>query len=91
MKRWPGDNLPVFSNEDHRESLEMFVAVLNKKELLKTVNSEDIRKRVQSILRERRRQIRKGYSYNVCLLFALYVLTLIMNVDTIMSNSLYFK
>ena len=52
--------------EDHRESLEMFVAVLNKKELLKTVNSEDLRKRVQSILRERRRQIRKGYSYNEC-------------------------
>ena len=62
-KRWPGENLPKFDNDDTKKELNEFVTTLKEScQLLRNVGQYEIRDTVIKILRERRRQIRVNKS-----------------------------
>uniref|UniRef100_A0A7M5X4B5 Uncharacterized protein n=1 Tax=Clytia hemisphaerica TaxID=252671 RepID=A0A7M5X4B5_9CNID len=68
VKKWPGNNLPTFNKDDtdNKKELEELVTKLSENPLLKSVVEADkVKSKVIQIMKERRRNVRKGMDYKV--------------------------
>uniref|UniRef100_A0A7M5X562 Uncharacterized protein n=1 Tax=Clytia hemisphaerica TaxID=252671 RepID=A0A7M5X562_9CNID len=66
VKKWPGNNLPTFNKDDtdNKKELEELVTKLSENPLLKSVVEADkVKSKVIQIMKERRRNVRKGMDY----------------------------
>ena len=67
---WPRKNIPTFkNNKENQQKLSALVDKLLPECQLPWFGKEAIRKHILNTLTERRRNIKKGYDYEVCLHF----------------------